>query len=208
MVIEDSKSASEKTGNDSPTVYFYCSRSTAELDRSKVQKILSCIARQLSCTSAAQPLAPAALRLYKRFNEHGASTKRSITLEESRDLITGLTELYSSITIVLDALDECDIEMRGDLIEALEHISTQSTSLVKILVTSREEGDLRLSLQDHSSIQVTASENGDDIHTFVDIETEKLVGKKQLLAYIRSSTIKDELKAMIKADIISKANGM
>lgn len=75
--------------------------------------------------------------------------------------------------------------MRGDLVEALETIVAKSASLVKVFVTSREEGDLRFSLQNHSRIQVTSTENGSDIQRFVDFETERLVAKNQLLAYIR-----------------------
>jgi hypothetical protein len=43
--------------------------------------------------------------------------------------------------IVVDALDECDSDTRWELVEALESI-TESASLVKVFVSSREEGDL------------------------------------------------------------------
>jgi predicted transcriptional regulator len=109
--------------------------------------------------------------------------------------------------IVVDALDECDSDTRWELVEALELI-TESASLVKVFVSSREEGDLRLSLQTHSGLQVTSLENEGDIRKFVDSETDRLVAKKQLLAYIRKKQTKEELTKLIKEDVISKANGM
>jgi hypothetical protein len=109
--------------------------------------------------------------------------------------------------IVVDALDECDSHTRWELVEALESI-TESASLVKVFVSSREEGDLRLSLQTHSGLQVTSLENEDDIRKFVECETDRLIRKKQLLAYIRKKQRKEELTKLIKEDVISKANGM
>lgn len=109
--------------------------------------------------------------------------------------------------IVVDALDECDQNTRWKLVEALESI-TESASLVKVFVSSREEGDLRLSLQTHSGLQVTSLENEDDIRKFVEFETDRLVAKKHLLAYIRKTETKEELTGLIKKDVTCKANGM
>jgi ATP/maltotriose-dependent transcriptional regulator MalT len=133
---------------------------------------------------------------------------RAPTLWECRDLTIELTEAYSRTTIAIDALDECGREDRADLVEVLEYIIDNSPSLVKVFVTSREEGDLRLSIQAHSGVQVTWVENGADIEKFVNFETDRLVAKKQLLASIRTKATKEDLKALIKEDTISKANGM
>lgn len=187
--------------------YFYCSRNTAEPQRVNAQSILGCIARQLSSPSSDRPLATPTYALYKEMHSADGSI-RSPNLIECRDLIIELTEAYSQATIVIDALDECDIEERGELVKALEYITDESTSLVKVFVTSREEGDLRLFLQTHSGIQVTWLENGSDIEKFVNFETDRLVAKNQLLAFIRMKSTKEELKALIKDDTINKANGM
>jgi hypothetical protein len=206
VVIEDDMNGSSQ-GHNCCLAYFYCSRNTAEPHRSNAQQILACITRQLSSLSPDYLLAPAMLGLYKKMDASGGSM-RTPDVEKCCDLIVELAELYSRTTIVVDALDECDLEMRGDLVDALETIVTKSASLVKVFVTSREEGDLRFSLQTHYSIQVTSRENGPDIRTFVNFETDRLVAKNQLLASIRLKSTKQELKALIKADVISKASGM
>lgn len=42
----------------------------------------------------------------------------------------------------------------------------------------------------------------------MEFETDRLVAKKQLLAYIRKKQTNEELTKLIKEDVISKANGM
>jgi hypothetical protein len=207
VVIEDSMNGSDGSYS-CPLAYFYCSRNVAEPDRSDATQILRCIARQLSSSSPDRPLSPATVELYRKSVGLGTAMRMKLTLEEYRNLIIELIEGYPLTTIVVDALDECGLETRGELMEALETILTRSISLVKVFITSREEGDLRFSLQNHANIQVTTAENGSDIQKFVNFETDKLVLKNQLLASIRIKSAKDELKALIKADVITKADGM
>lgn len=206
VVIDDATNVSSRIENFAHA-YFYCSRNTAEPRRGNAQSILGCIARQLSSPSSNQPLAPPAISLYRKIHLADGST-RAPSLWECRDLIIDLTEAHSRTTIVIDALDECGREERAELVEALEYIIDNSASLVKVFVTSREEGDLRLSIQAHSGVQVTWIENGSDIEKFVNFETDRLVAKNQLLASIRVKATKEDLKALIKEDTIYKANGM
>ncbi|CAI7646113.1 unnamed protein product, partial [Penicillium crustosum] len=206
MVIDDATNVSNQI-EDFAHAYFYCSRNTAEPQRGNAQSILGCIARQLSSPSSNQPLAPPTLSLYRKIHLADGST-RAPSLWECRDLIIDLTEAHSRTTIVIDALDECGREERAELVEALEYIIDNSASLVKVFVTSREEGDLRLSIQAHSGVQVTWIENGTDIEKFVNFETDRLIAKNQLLASIRVKATKEDLKALIKEDTIHKANGM
>jgi Cdc6-like AAA superfamily ATPase len=204
-VIDEIMKASES--NDMHALaYFYCSRDTAEPQRAKPQGILACIARQLSRQSGSKSIAAPTLALYNKLHSMDGS-RRPPSIAELCGLIRELTELYDRSMIVVDALDECDSDTRWELVEALESI-TESASLVKVFVSSREEGDLRLSLQTHSGLQVTSLENEGDIRKFVDSETDRLVAKKQLLAYIRKKQTKEELTKLIKEDVISKANGM
>lgn len=129
-------------------------------------------------------------------------------MSELVELILELTNLYSRTTIVLDALDECDPGTRWKIVDALSDIVADSTGLVKVFISSREEGDLRLSIQDHIGVQVTALKNNEDIQKFVEVETERMVTKRQILGRVKQSSTKEELKQLIKHDVISKANGM
>lgn len=187
--------------------YFYCSRNTSEPQRGDPQRILACIARQLSSTSSDYPIAPPTIELYNKLRSVDGS-REVLTRPELVELILELTNLYYRTTIVLDALDECDPETRWKLVDALSDIVADSTSLVKVFISSREEGDLRLSIEDHTGIQVTSLENNEDIQKYVEVETERMVAKRQVLGRIKQPATKEELKQLIKHDVVSKANGM
>ncbi|KAJ6102335.1 Galactose oxidase/kelch beta-propeller [Penicillium sp. IBT 16267x] len=205
-VIDDEIKTTMRSQNFAQA-YFYCSRGTSEPQRANAQQVMACIIRQLSAQYAEKSLPTPTLSLYKKMNLTDGS-RRGPDLEECQTLAVQLTEVFARVTIVVDALDECDIEERGELVDALEYISNESTSLVKIFLTSREEGDLRIRLNMHTGIQVTSLENGFDIEKFVNFETDRLVAKNQLLTFIRLKSAKQELKAFIKESIITKANGM
>lgn len=187
--------------------YFYCSRNTSELQRADPQKILACIARQLSSASPDHPIAHPAISLYNKLRSVDGS-REILSIPELVELILELTSLYSRTTIILDALDECNPETRWEIVDALNDIVADSTGLVKVFISSREEGDLRLSIQDHTGVQVTALENNEDIQKFVEVETDRMVAKRQLLGRIKQPSTKEELKQLIKRDVVSKANGM
>lgn len=194
-------------GNDMHALaYFYCLRDSAEPQRAMPQSILACIARQLSRDPQTDSIAQPTMALYQKMHSQDGS-KRAPNITELSGLIRELTELYDRSIIVIDALDECNPDTRYELVEALQSL-TESASLVKVFVSSREEGDLRLSLDNHSELGITSLENSDDIRMFVEFETDRLIAKKQLLAYIRKKETKEELIKLIKEEVISKANGM
>jgi hypothetical protein len=207
IVIEDAKVSSAESRSP-PPVYFYCSRNTAEPERSNTTEILACIARQLSSQYPGGPLLSPTLKVREKKVSEGASKKANLGLKDIRRLIVELTEQYKLTTIVIDALDECNLETRGDLIEALGIVLHDSTSSVKVFVSSRDDGDLRYGLGDHPSIHVTSKINRTDIQAFVNTQTDQLVAKNRLLAHVKAKITKDELKTLIKANVIRGADGM
>jgi len=107
--------------------------------------------------------------------------------------------------IVIDALDECDPERLPDLLEALETILRESSSLVKVFVSSRNDQGIVCHLQNYPSLEISSDRNRDDIERFVKAETKKLVRQKKLL---RSSQAKEEMEELIVEMVIDGANGM
>jgi hypothetical protein len=66
---------------------------------------------------------------------------RHLTVKDSVKLILMIAE-KSPITIIIDALDECDINKRWELLSGLQQIIQKSKQLVKIFASSREDGDI------------------------------------------------------------------
>ncbi|KAJ5109321.1 hypothetical protein N7456_005996 [Penicillium angulare] len=206
VVVEDGM-AIASMNEDCALAYFYCSRSSSEPQRADPRRILGCIARQLSSTSTDRLIAPATLELYDKLHATDGS-RTELNIREQVDLILELTRMYSRTTIVVDALDECDPETRWELVDALESVADESDSLVKIFISSREEGDLRLSFEDNTDIQMGSLQNSEDIQKFVVFETDRMVARKQLLGRIKQKATKDELTQLIKENVAAKANGM
>lgn len=87
------------------------------------------------------PLLSPVITTYLKKEAEGFAS-RNLRINESCALIIQLIEHYLLTTIVIDALDECDLERRADLLETLETILRESPHLVKIFVSSRDDQDI------------------------------------------------------------------
>ena len=202
LVIEDMVKRFQASQSALP-VYFYCARTAAEPERSNPNAVLASILRQLSCVQPDAPLLSPVIEKYKR---HGEGFKsKGLDIEDSRDLIVRLVEDYDMSIIVVDALDECDPNMRQDLLDAFEHILKESAGLVKIFVSSRNDQDIVYTLRDYPNLDIVSNMNTADIEAYVKIETQKLVKSGQLL---RNSRAKEEMTALIVDHVSSGADGM
>jgi hypothetical protein len=202
-VIEDAKKAFHNGQSPAP-VFFYCSRNTAEPARSSPDAIVATIARQLSSLQPGHPLLPPTVAAFKKREMEGFASG-SLGMDESRSLILQLVEQYPMTTIVIDALDECDPGRRTDLLETLESILQEASSLVKIFVSSRDDQDIVWHLQKYPNLELSSNKNKDDITSFVRKETEALIVQGKLL---RSSTNKENLTTEIIKQVTNDADGM
>ena len=192
-----------EAGQSALPVYFYCTRSAAEPERSDPHAVLASILRQLSCVKPGAPILSPVMEKYKR---HGEGFKSNgLDLDDSRDLIIRLIEDYSMTIIVVDALDECDPVRRQNLLDAFEHILKESVGLVKIFVSSRNDQDIVYTLREYPNMEISSDKNTADIKAYVETETMRLVRTGQLL---RNSRAKEKMTASIMKKISDGADGM
>ena len=184
-------------------MYFYCSRSSAEPERSKPDAVLASILRQLSNVQPATSLPNPIIEKYKDQGEGFAS--HGPDLDDSRELIVMLVENLSMTIIVVDALDECDPQMRQSLLDAFEYILKESAGLVKIFVSSRNDQDIVYTLKDYPNVNISSDQNSADIEAYVEVEAQRLVKTGQLL---RNSRAKEEMTELIISQIRIGADGM
>jgi hypothetical protein len=203
IVIEDAMK-SFRAGQNPPPAFFYCSRNTAESARSSPDAIIASIVRQLSSLQPGSPLLPPMVAAYRGREAEGFASG-SFGMDESRALIIQLIEHYSLTTIVIDALDECDPESRADLMDTLEAVLQESSSLVKIFVSSRDDQDIVLHLRKYPHLELSSDKNKQDITSFVSTETKNLIRRRKLL---RFSMNKEELQETIIEQVTKGANGM
>jgi len=201
--VIDDITESFRTGQDPLPVYFYCTRSAAEPERSEPDVVLASILRQLSCVEPGKALLPPVVEKYKTQGEGFKS--RGPRLEDSLDLVKTLTEAYGVTTIIVDALDECNPETRQSLLDAFEEILQESAGLVKVLVSSRDDQDIVWRFRDSPNFNITSNRNTQDIENYVRTETEKLVEKGRLL---RHSRARNKMQELVIDRVSQGADGM
>ncbi|KAJ4186933.1 hypothetical protein NW759_016926 [Fusarium solani] len=202
IVVEDALEAFRRNQAPAPA-YFYCSRNPAEPGRSDPSRIAASIARQLSTPQTGGPLLEAAIEVYKK-REEKAFASGPLRLDESKELILKLLERYedATMTIVIDALDECNSATRGDLLDTLEDLLKTSPCLLKIFVSSRTDQDIVYKLDNYPNLHLSSDCNSVDIDLFVRSETKRLIDKGSLL---RLSTRKEEIRDKIVHKLTFKA---
>ncbi|KAF8244964.1 hypothetical protein K440DRAFT_507396, partial [Wilcoxina mikolae CBS 423.85] len=119
-------------------------------------------------------------------------------------LIVTLLNSYRRTTILIDALDESDPKKRANFLHALKKIIDTSTSLVKVFISNRDDGDIVLRLNEVPNLFIEANDNSHDIERFVQRELTRCIEERTLLG----GNVSTELQAEVSAVLLSKANGM
>ena len=182
--------------------FFYCNRNDVERERAKPEGILRSIVRQLSLSGPHARFSKVVAAKYtERERKHFADGP--LRLDECVDLIIKLTGQYTSTTIIIDALDECDVSTRHSLLAALSSIMQHGSS-TKIFVSSRDDKDITLQLTDLPNLYIKASNNAKDIHRYVHSKVEQAVADKRLLnGNVSVATVQH-----ISETLTNKAQGM
>src|SRR4051794_27099677 len=123
-VIEYLKKERSTNTASEPIAYFYCTRNAAEEKRADPDEIMRCILRQLSCSTSDLPIREPVAKKYKEMKKEAdddGCDPAKLTVTESVELILALLE-SNPVTIIIDALDECDPARRGELLSALDEI--------------------------------------------------------------------------------------
>lgn len=109
-----------------------------------------------------------------------------------------LVKTISHTRIVVDALDECPPAARVEVLKTLLEIRDMSN--INLLITSREDVDIKLLLSEEPKLFINAEVNSNDIQHFVTEECERNLSLRRKL--------KGDTKTEVITTIASKANGM
>ncbi|KAL8826680.1 MAG: hypothetical protein Q9170_007310 [Blastenia crenularia] len=190
-------------GNDPVPAIFYCARNPLEPERADAEAILRSIVRQLACFRPESGILSPVEDLYRARSRNGF-IQGPLTFAECTKLIVDLSQCRPLTTIVIDALDECEIHLRDQLFDSLTEILRTSNGLVKVLVSSREERDIACQLDGCLNIEIKANNNQQDINRFVDHELNTLISSRRLLY----GKVDDDLRRQIARVLCEKASGM
>jgi hypothetical protein len=193
-VIDEVQSGLDSKSNEEGFAFFYCNRNESE--RREPLSVLRAFVRQLSTTSSEKHSIQKRLKDYYSDRRIKAS---QITMEDCKDLLLELVNIYPRTTLIIDALDECEKHKRLEMIEALDDILAQASNPVKIFISSRPDGDIKERLKDRANIEIDATENQDDVSRFVNAEIVK---------HRRWKNMPPKLQAQIVETIQDQSQGM
>ena len=198
-VIQRHLDATRKNDQSAPISYVYCSNST----RSPTF-VLRSIVKQLAVSQSGCKIRRPFWEEYHRRQEAASMDgldPSPLAMDECTQMLLTMT-LDCPATIIIDGLDELD--GRLDLLTALRTLVNESSNVVKIMISSREDTDIAQELQDALSIRVSASENSDDIEKFVQHRINSAITDRRLLG----GTVSELLKENLINTLLNGANGM
>ena len=133
------QSTLDECGDETPALYFYCSRTAAEPERARAEDILRCLVKELSTGNIGHEMdrAPEYVVLKYEAAEKIDFAAGKLTVADCRTIIGKFATDHPRMYIFIDALDELEEHVRHDLVESLRMIMTSApTSHVKLLVSS------------------------------------------------------------------------
>ncbi|KAF3226537.1 hypothetical protein TWF106_000278 [Orbilia oligospora] len=141
------------------------------------------------------------------------NTKSPPTFEESKALISKIAgeQLYPSINIVIDALDECQDGPEGRLmlIKMLIELVRGSNCLVKIFLSSRpSERDINIGLKDVPSYHIKLKGTSADVSFFIDSKMQEYEDSGLFLPEATSKEQRERLKIEVAEKLKGKCQGM
>jgi hypothetical protein len=116
---------------------------------------------------------------------HGTMNSFSLQEQFEKFLIEPMTKvsMVGPVVIVIDALDESGVEKeRKEVLQAIANAAPKLSSFVKVLLTSRDERDIRAALPPASlSVSINeAAKIADDIRTYIDDRMADIIESHQL----------------------------
>ncbi|QYT02747.1 ANK_REP_REGION domain-containing protein [Trichoderma simmonsii] len=174
--------------NDEGFAYFYCSRSdTARRDPKSVYQ--SYIRQLAQLNHYPTGMHKSILDVCRKAKKE----QRELSIPECKAALSELLRSYPRTTLVLDALDECEVGARKEIVLILRNLATDAERPVKVYITSRREPDIERNLGSESLIEIGTSDNKGDIEKYIEQEMTRFDEEWQSV----SQGVREEVKRTI-----------
>jgi hypothetical protein len=208
-VIQHLRLHSSSVSHPTPIAHFFCTRDTAEPERRDPREVLLSLIKQLSLTRDEDLIRRALVEEYQKRRQeasHVGEYPTSLTLEECVELICELGRT-TPVTLVIDALDECNSQQRAVLLEALGDVRQKCRDVIKIFVSSRYEEDIAAHFGKGEILSVTAKSNEEDLKHFVGTQVGSFVKRWSTIHDETAGTLQ-QLESEINDTLVAGAQGM
>lgn len=119
----------------------------------------------------------------------------SSATESLMKVLPVITHQFSKVILVIDALDEC--ANRTDFLQSIKWLRTLEK--VNLLVTSRDELDIKLEFEDLPNLMIGPNNIASDIELYIVSEIERQPKLRRL---------KETMKSDIICSLVGQADGM
>lgn len=203
-MIEELLQEQARIANAAPIAFFYCSRDPGDPERADPENIIRSLLKQVATKTARDSIAGAVLKAYeKQQSEEKTLFPEPFTLEESKTVLLQILET-NPVTLVLDGLDECNPSTRHNLLLAINEIIRCSASLVRVFISSRNDGDLVCQLEGCPNIYIKVTDNATDITNYVKHEVSSAIQNKRLIR----GKVSAQTRQLLIQTLITGAQGM
>lgn len=188
---------SEKRVSSTPFAYFYCARNAFERERSDPDHILRSLVRQMVFVGDTARTARESLTIeYRRRKAEAKVDGFDVPQLRVSDCNRVLLDIMwaSPAVIVIDAIDEVQETRMHELMNSLNYIVAEASSVVKICITSRHTGNLAARLHDPVTILVNKIDSRSDMELFVRQRVDDAIQNKRLLGGKVSEDLQDCLR--------------
>lgn len=199
-VVDDLVQSYNAFPGDEALAYFYCDRNRS--DYRDLGSIMSSLVRQLTLSRDEQSVDASMVQMFEQRQKTGFASSK-LSFEEVEAELRRLAQLHPQTTLVVDALDECDKETRTRFVQYLHDLIAQSSTLIKIFISSRPDPDIRLQLANGTDLEIRAVDNHQDIVKYV---ASTITNNSSPLFW--REKISYDLKRRVRDTLISNAEGM
>lgn len=182
--------------------YAYCLRNPAESNRAEPEAIARSLLRQLTCPTSSAPIDVVTQQKYDNLTEDGFEP-RSLNLDDCEEMMLEILQRRPA-TIVIDALDECVPERRYELLSLLDRIMSSSGTKVKLIVSSRNQGEVADRMREQKAMSIDTEDNAGDIDLYIETEVDKSINQKGILR----GNVTDTFRSYILERLKQGAQGM
>ena len=113
-----------------------------------------------------------------------------LSFDTCKERLLESLNLYPKTTLVLDALDECEL----DIVDTLNSLRSEARRPLKIFISSRPDPDIEALLTSSTQVGIQAKDNKDDVKRFLDKKLEQLAKRRPVFQSLQND-IADTLLA-------------
>ncbi|ERT02395.1 hypothetical protein HMPREF1624_00693 [Sporothrix schenckii ATCC 58251] len=174
--------------------FFYCNRN--EDIRRNPLSVFQSYARQLAAVAGQPKLVQKQLR---SLWQESRTKAQKFGMESCKTQILASINLYDRTTLVLDALDECELASRIVVMDTIKLLLSRATKPLYVFVSSRPENHIRKFFHHMPNVEIQATDNSEDIKKFVHAE---------VVRHPNWHDMPTELRDDIERTILTQSQGM